>query len=621
MEKDFDLDRKVASNWKEYFSEAIAMKDMIAWVWHELINQKGKEYARKMFWIQVIGSAVTVTSPWTLSFVFNGLNPKQPDMSLVVIGLVLFALVIVISQLITHFSFTTREYLFGENARQLDLRTTELFFEKSLGAHIDENNLLNEANVRKGYERVFNLEAMLLFEGIEMIILLVLSFTALWILDWVAGLIVTSMLVFHVAWSLFLNQRVMKVCLPIDKKWRHLHRYRVERWDQVEKVKNNAKEKDELCHIADKFEEVIVPDRNFWLWFIGQVIRRGVLDYSFLVVIICYGAYQVWQGNLALGLLYPMYNWSRQMSDNLWRIGHMEHQINFVTPSIMAMKQALTMPVGIEHKEDSVKLDKTQPLTIEFDQVGYTYPDDGKKGEALPVICNTSFEILPGEKVALLGTSGVGKTTIMRLLLRYMDPSTGQIKINGIPLTDLDLDSWLSQIGYVPQQSQVLNGNIRYNLLYGLPEEEKAKISDEQLWQMMRLLQIDFGERLTHGLDTKVGRNGIKLSGGQAQRLSIGAAIMKNPSFLIIDEATSSLDSTTEKLVQQGLEQVLTKDRGALIVTHRLNTVRRICDKFVLIDSNGDSCGHVMAVANSFEELARISPKFQILAQDQGIVI
>jgi len=623
MEKDFELERKVASNWREYFSEAKQMKDMIVWVWQELINQKGKTYAKKMFWIQIVGCTVTVTSPWTLSYVFNGLNPKDLQLNLVVIGLILYAAVIVLSQLITHFSFSTREYLFGENARQLDLRTSELFFEKSLGAHIDENNLLNEANVRKGYERVFNLEAMLLFEGIEMIILLVLSFVALWILDWVAGLLVTLMLVFHVAWSMYLNQRVMQVCLPIDKKWRHLHRYRVERWDRVEKVKNNAKESDELEQIGNKFEDVIVPDRKFWLWFISQIIKRGVLDYGFLIIIISYGAYQVWQGNLTLGLLYPLYNWSRQMADNLWRIGHLEHQINFVTPSIMAMKQALTMPKGLVETKNPKELNPDQPITIEFEKVGYTYPTQSSKDGLIagPVLTDISFSIEPGVKVALIGTSGVGKTTIMRLLLRYMDPSLGSIKVNGIDLRELDLASWLQRIGYVPQQSQILDGTIRYNLLYGLDEEEKTKITDKELWQMMHLLQIDFGERLTHGLETRVGRNGIKLSGGQAQRLSLGAAVLKSPSFMIIDEATSSLDSTTEKLVQQGLERVLTKDRGALIVTHRLNTVRRICNKFILLDSNGDSSGRVAAIADSFEELARISPKFRSLAKDQGIVI
>jgi ABC-type multidrug transport system fused ATPase/permease subunit len=140
----------------------------------------------------------------------------------------------------------------------------------------------------------------------------------------------------------------------------------------------------------------------------------------------------------------------------------------------------------------------------------------------------------------------------------------------------------------------------------------------------MRLLQIDFGERLDKGLETVVGRNGVKLSGGQAQRLMIGAAAMKRPLFMVIDEATSSLDSSTEKLVQHGLAQVLSGNVSALVIAHRLSTVRHLCDRFIVLRDtaalqNGDS--QVEAIAASFEELYAISPTFRRLADDQGIVI
>jgi ABC-type multidrug transport system fused ATPase/permease subunit len=143
-------------------------------------------------------------------------------------------------------------------------------------------------------------------------------------------------------------------------------------------------------------------------------------------------------------------------------------------------------------------------------------------------------------------------------------------------------------------------------------------ITDEEIWSMMRTLQIDFGDRLVQGLDTRIGYNGIKLSGGQNQRLMIGAAALKQPKFMIIDEATSSLDATTERLVQDGLEKVL-DECGALIVTHRLNTVRRICDRFILIDRAEGEGGHIEAIADSFEALADISATFRALASDQGI--
>ena len=140
----------------------------------------------------------------------------------------------------------------------------------------------------------------------------------------------------------------------------------------------------------------------------------------------------------------------------------------------------------------------------------------------------------------------------------------------------------------------------------------------------MRKLKIDFGDRLTDGLDTRVGRHGIELSGGEQQRLMIGAAAMRKPIFMVVDEATASLDATTEKAVQKGLEEVLGDDMSALIITHRLSTVRRLCTKFfVLRDAEGLAPGEssLEASASSFEELYEISPTFRLLADDQGVVI
>jgi ATP-binding cassette subfamily B protein len=507
--------------------------------------------------------------------------------------------------------------------RQLDVRTTELFLEKSLGMHISENNHLNEANVKKGYDRVLGLEGMLLFEGIEALLNIVLPFIALWIFTittgrWAVGTIIMLILASHLAWTLFLNQQVLRVCLPIDKMWRFLNRYRVERWQRVERVKTNAKEDIERQEVERLFDKAIEPDRKFWFWFIKQATYRNTLADILLFTLILYCVRAVWAGDMALGSLWFLVAWGSQFSTTLWHIGHIEHQFNFFTPSIMGMKEALTMPVGIRRAAEPQAITAAQPFRVEFENVGYHYDHQSGDEESIPTLENVSFTIEPGEKVALIGPSGAGKSTIMKLLLRYMDPTEGRILIDGIDLRQVDLSTWLTQIGYVAQQFEVFNGTIRYNLIYGLSEERKKSITDEEIWTIMRTLQIDFGDRLVDGLETRIGFNGIKLSGGQNQRLMIGAAALKEPRFMIIDEATSSLDATTERLVQDGLEKVLV-NCGALIVTHRLNTVRRICDRFILLDRIDGRGGSIQAVANSFEELAEISPAFRLLAADQGI--
>jgi ABC-type multidrug transport system fused ATPase/permease subunit len=327
--------------------------------------------------------------------------------------------------------------------------------------------------------------------------------------------------------------------------------------------------------------------------------------------------------------------YATKVSESIWHIGHIEHQINWNMPAIRTAMLTLTVPPDITDKPNVIELKRKNGVRVEMRNVSYAYarekrdlpglPADTNGGSkpAPPILRNVSFTIAPGEKAALIGPSGAGKTTIMRLLMRYMDPPSGAIFIDGHDLRDVRLSSWLNLIAYVPQQAQVFDGTIRDNLLYRFTDEP-ILVPDEELWAIMRKLKIDFGDRLTDGLDTRVGRHGIELSGGEQQRLMIGAAAMRKPIFMVVDEATASLDATTEKAVQKGLEDVLGDHMGALIITHRLSTVRRLCSKFfVLRDAEGLASGEsqLEASAGSFEELYEISPTFRMLADDQGVVV
>jgi ATP-binding cassette, subfamily B, heavy metal transporter len=620
---DLELDRKAATNWQEYKAEFLHMRNMIGWVWTELVSREGRAFMLRMVGWMTFSCLLTVVLPLMFGKITDLLDPKKTEVRTLLIMLVIYGALLLLRQLIRYKQSITREYLGGENMRQLDVRTTELFLEKSLGMHISESNHLNEANVKKGYDRVLGLEGMLLFEGIEALLNIALPFIALWIFTitsgrWAVGLIIMVILASHLAWTLFLNQQVLRICLPIDKMWRFLNRYRVERWQRVERVKTNAKEEAERREIERLFDQAIQPDRKFWFWFIRQATYRNTIADALLFTLIAYCVRSVWVGDMALGSLWFLVSWGSQFSTTLWHIGHIEHQFNFYTPSIMGMKEALTMPIGLRTSEEPTAITPAQQFRVEFDGVGYHYEHQGQDKDTIPTLENVSFTIEPGEKVALIGPSGAGKSTIMKLLLRYMDPTEGRILIDGVDLRHIQLGTWLSQIGYVAQQFEVFDGTIRYNLTYGLSEERKRTITDDDIWNVMRMLQIDFGDRLIDGLDTRIGFNGIKLSGGQNQRLMIGAAALKEPRFMIIDEATSSLDATTERLVQDGLARVL-HNCGALIVTHRLNTVRRICDRFILLDRDEGSGGTIHAVAGSFEALAEVSPAFRSLASDQGI--
>ena len=186
------------------------------------------------------------------------------------------------------------------------------------------------------------------------------------------------------------------------------------------------------------------------------------------------------------------------------------------------------------------------------------------------MIDGISLEIQPGMKAALIGHSGSGKSTITQLLLRYYEPDSGEIKMGDESIWDTDLYSFRSQIGIVPQEIILFGGTIKENIAYG-----NTNAKEEEIIEAARQANaLQFIESFPEGMMTLVGERGIKLSGGQKQRVAIARAILKNPKLLILDEATSSLDTESELLVQEALDKLM-RNRTSLIIAHRLSTIRK----------------------------------------------
>ncbi len=586
--------KRVAKNWKEYIED---MKDSVKvykWIWKKIINEKCRYWIKRTFIALGAATALSIAQPFLMSFIFNGIIQKK--LLLIYLGLGLFFVFLLAQKLCHYYERAALEWLFGETVGSAEKEVCKRFFEKSINQHLQENSFLSAATVEKGKNRMVDLIHMTVSEGIETILGLLLSYLFIWFISPVAGIIMTCLMLIYLAFTLYINQKIVEITFPIEKEWRKFNNYRVERLDKIERVKTFGKESEETDYISSWFNKVIEKDRNFWLWVIKTNIIRGFINIAALTITIGYSAYMIYNGywsNYSLGLLFPLYSWTSRITDNIWKIGQIEHNINWRLPSVYSLMEALSMKADVVDCDGALDLDERDNIKVEFSSVSHSYTlseQELKNGYKNPqqILQNINFTIKPGEKVALIGSSGAGKTTIMRLLQRYMDPECGQILVNDISLADIKLKSWRKTLGYVPQQPQVFDGTIRDNITYGLSKEEREKISDEKIWNVMDALKINFGERLTDGLDTKVGKHGLKLSGGQAQRLMLGAAIIKKPRLLIIDEATSSLDSTTEKAVQEGFKKFLSPEVGALIITHRLNTVRRVCDKFIVLKSSDE---------------------------------
>ena len=229
------------------------------------------------------------------------------------------------------------------------------------------------------------------------------------------------------------------------------------------------------------------------------------------------------------------------------------------------------LPVEIESKAEALVPQKIRG-DLRFENVDFAYSADK------PLLQDVSFAVPPQNMTAIVGASGAGKSTITNLLMRLYDVDGGSISIDGLDIRDLDLNFLRSNIGMVTQDAYLFNGSIRDNLLYA-----RADATEEELIAACREANIfDLIETLPQGLDTVVGNRGIKLSGGEKQRLSIARVILKDPAIIIFDEATSALDSISESLIQEAIEPLL-KGRSSLVIAHRLSTILA-ADQILVMD-------------------------------------
>jgi subfamily B ATP-binding cassette protein MsbA len=234
----------------------------------------------------------------------------------------------------------------------------------------------------------------------------------------------------------------------------------------------------------------------------------------------------------------------------------------------------------LNSKPQIVEHPKAYPLppvkgSVKFENVSFGY------NEMMPVLQEVSFEVKPNETVALVGLSGAGKTTIINLLSRFYDSTSGKITIDGIDIREVSLSSLRSQIGLVTQDLVLFNDTVRNNIAYGLEEISLDKIKEAAKAAKAH----DFIMKLPKEYETIIGEKGTLLSSGQRQRLAIARAILKNPPILILDEATSALDSESERLIQIAMVNLM-KNRTTFVIAHRLSTVRRV-DKIFVLDKGG----------------------------------
>ncbi len=504
----------------------------------------------------------SVSVPLVLKKIIDAVDKSHASLTVPVALIVAYGLL--------RFSSTTfadlRDVVFAKVTQRAMRRVSMAVFEHlhalSLRFHLERQTGGITRDIERGSKAISSLVGYLLFRIAPTVLEILMVAAVLFVkLDWVFGMITLLTLASYIFFTVSITEWRTQYVRRANTLDSEAYGRAIDSLLNYETVKYFGNERYEAKRydgsLAEWEEAALKSQRS--LGFLNAA-QAGTIAIG-VTLMVMRAAKGVASGNLTLGDLVMVNAYLLQMFQPLGFLGVMYRQIKESITDVERMFTLLHRPREIQDATDAIEL-KVGEGRVEFEHVSFSYNADR------PILHDVSFTIQGGKTVAAVGASGAGKSTLARLLFRFYDVNEGCIRIDGKDIRSITQDSLRSSIGVVPQDTVLFNDSIYYNIAYGRPYATR-----EEVINAARAAHIlGFIESLPKGWDTVVGERGLKLSGGEKQRVAIARTLLKNPSILILDEATSALDTKTEKAIQAELIEI-SRGRTSLVIAHRLSTV------------------------------------------------
>ncbi|MFG1498014.1 ABC transporter ATP-binding protein/permease [Saccharospirillum sp. HFRX-1] len=530
-------------------------------LWPYLWAWRGRVLVALIFLVAAKG--VTVAMPWALKHIVDGLDNKSAQM-----------VAIPVAFLLAYGFFRFTSVAFGElrdavfsrvterAMRQASLEVFEHLHKLELDFHLSRQTGGLSRDIERGTNGVHFLLRFLVFNIVPTLLELAL----------VAGILIINFDVWFAVITLF--SVLIYVGFTIaTTEWRNRYVREANTLDSQANTRaiDSLLNYETVKYFGNEAWEAQNYDRNLADWENARLKNRMsllMLNTGQALIVSAALTWMMWlaagdvvAGNITIGDLVMVNAYVIQLFIPLNFLGFVYREIRRALTDIENLFGLLKRPLRIRDADDAKALDVKRGA-IEFDEVSFGYHPDRT------ILKSLNLKIEAGQKVALVGGSGAGKSTIGRLLFRFYDPQSGEVRIDGQPIKEVTQASLRAAIGVVPQDTVLFNDTLFNNVRYGRPDA-----SDDDVWQAIRMAHLDnFIAHLPDGADTRVGERGLKVSGGEKQRIAIARVLLKNPPILLFDEATSALDSHAEQAILTAMNEV-SRNRTSIVIAHRLSTV------------------------------------------------